>query len=292
MSPRIVDTHLHLYRTAEEGEQGKAGYEIWEYGKHDHVHFSRHAGDIASAIRAMDDAGASVAVVTNLLDAVRPGVTPADDLRAFNRWLCDLAAADRRFLPLIAVDPNHLSVEQNIAHLEEMVKLHGAQGIKLHPPLQRLDFADRLIWPILEACVRLDVVVVSHAGPSRDGSGRGEPDAFRPALDAFPGLRIALAHMGGAAWRQLPALARDYPHVSFDLCEIIEWLGAPNAPSPAQMTDLIRAVGPQRVMMGSDFPWYDIDHTVGRVLELPGLSAEEKDDILGENAIRFFRLSL
>lgn len=97
--------------------------------------------------------------------------------------------------------------------------------------------------------------------------------------------------MGGAAWRQLPALARDYPHVSFDLCEIIEWLGAPNAPSPAQMTDLIRAVGPQRVMMGSDFPWYDIDHTVGSVLALPGLSAEEKDDIIGENAIRFFRLS-
>src|SRR3989304_47800 len=67
------------------------------------------------------------------------------------------------------------------------------------------------------------------------------------------------------------------PTVSFGRCEVSEWLGAPTAPSPAQMTDLIRAVGPQRVMMGSDFPWYDIDHTVGRVLELPGLSAEEKD---------------
>src|SRR3989304_10220375 len=142
MSPRIVDTLLHLYRAAEEGEQGKAGYEIGEYGKHAHGHFSRHAGDVASALRAMDDAGASVAVVTNLLDAVRPGVTPADDLRAFNRWLCDLAAADRRFLPLIAVDPNHLSVEQNIAHLKEMGKLHGAQGVKLPPPPQRPDFAD------------------------------------------------------------------------------------------------------------------------------------------------------
>ena len=105
MSPRIVDTHLHLYRTAAEGEQGKAGYEIWEYGEHDHVQFSRHSGNVASAIRAMDDAGASVAVVTNLLDVVRPGVPPADDLRAFNQWLCDLAATDRRFLPALLPNP-------------------------------------------------------------------------------------------------------------------------------------------------------------------------------------------
>ena len=54
----------------------------------------------------------------------------------------------------------------------------------------------------------------------------------------------------------------------------------------------VTADPPPRVMMGSDFPWYDIDHTVGRVLALPGLSAEKMDDILGENAIRFFRLSL
>ena len=288
----IVDAHLHLYRTAREGMLGKAGYEIWEYGDDDEVQFADHSGDVTSAIRALDQAGASVAVVTNLLDVVRPGVAPADDLRSLNQWLCDLAAADRRFLPLIAVDPGLLDVAENIAHLEEMVQHHGAQGIKLHPPLQRIDFADPAIWPILEACVSLDVVVVCHGGPSRDGSGRGEPDAIRPALDAVPGLRISLAHMGGATWRQLPGLARDYPHVSFDLSEIIEWIGAPKAPSPSEMADLIRAVGPQRVMMGSDFPWYDIDHTVQKVLSLPGLSARERQAILGDNAVEFFRLSL
>ncbi|HEV7677438.1 MAG TPA: amidohydrolase family protein [Candidatus Dormibacteraeota bacterium] len=288
----IVDAHLHLYRTAREGVQGKAAYPIWEYGERDEVQFADHSGDVESAIEAMDRAGASVAVVTNLLDVVRPGVAPADDLRSLNRWLCDLAAVDRRFFPLIAVDPNHLDVADNIAHLEEMVQHHGAQGIKLHPPLQRIDLADPAVWPILEACVRLDVVVVCHGGPSRDGPGVGEPDAIRPVLEAVPGLRIVLAHMGGATWRQLPGLARDYPHVSFDLSEIIEWLGAPKAPSPSEMADLIRAVGTQRVMMGSDFPWYDIDHTVQQVSSLPGLSARDKEAILGGNAVEFFRLSL
>ena len=51
--------------------------------------------------------------------------------------------------------------------------------------------------------------------------------------------------------------------------------------------ELIRAVGPGRVMMGSDFPWYDIGHTVTLVRELSGLSDTEKRGILGENALRF-----
>jgi len=287
----IVDTHLHLYRSAEEGEAGKAGYEIWEYGPKDDVQFSGRPGDYPSAVEALESSGTSFAVVTNLFDAVRPGVSPAEDLVDFNRWLCDeVATKDPRFIPLIGVDPNVMSVADNVAHLEAMATDHGARGIKLHPPVQRLDLGDPSIWPIIETCARLDLAIVSHSGPSRDGSGRGEPDSFRPVLQAFPSLRIVLAHMGGAAWRQLPGIARDFPGVHYDLCEIVEQLGAPNAPTADEMARLIRDVGVERVMMGSDFPWYDIDHTVDQVLGLPGLSATEQDAILGHNAARFFRL--
>lgn len=292
MTSPIVDAHMHLYRSPEEGEHAKAAYRIWEYGEHTGVHFSPHDGDVESALRAMDEAGAAVAIITNLLDVVRPDVAPADDLRALNHWLCNLAAVEPRFLPLIAVDPNYHSVEASIEHLEDMVAKHGALGIKIHPPMQRFDLTDKTIWPIFETCVRLDVVVVSHTGPSVDGWGGGEPNTFRPVLDAFPSLRVSLAHLGGGSWRQVPALARDYPQIVFDLCEIIEWTGAPNAPSQIEMAQLIQAVGPHRVMMGSDFPWYEIDHTVERVRALPGLSAAEKDQILGDNAAGFFRLEL
>jgi len=287
----IVDSHLHLYRNAEDAEASKAGYEIWEYGPNDGIQFSSRPGDYSSAVDALESSGASFAVVTNLLDVVRPGVAPEDDLVDFNRWLCDeIAANDRRFIPLIAVDPTYMSVADNVAHLETMARDHGAAGIKLHPPVQRLDFEDQSIWPIIEACVRLDLAIVSHAGPSRDGSGLGEPESFRPILSAYPSLRIVLAHMGGAAWRQLPGIARVYPHVYFDLCEIVEQIGSPRAPSADELSGLIKEVGADRVMMGSDFPWYDIDHTVAQVMGLPGLSTAERHAILGANAARFFRL--
>ena len=95
---------------------------------------------------------------------------------------------------------------------------------------------------------------------------------------------------GGGAWRQTLELAQAYPNVYFDCCEIIEWAGAPNAPTDRELAQLILDVGPERVMMGSDFPWYDIAHSVERVMELPLLSAEQKEAILGANATRILKL--
>ena len=43
-------------------------------------------------------------------------------------------------------------------------------------------------------------------------------------------------------------------------------------------------------MMGSDYPWYDLDHTVERVMELPLLSDEEKQGIIGANAVNILNL--
>ena len=291
-APLIVDTHVHLYRSAEEGERGKVGYEIWEYGQRDDVTFSELPGDIDGCLRAMEAAGCSVAVVTNLLDVPRPAVPARDDLVAFNQWLCDVARADSRFLPLLAVDPGIMSIEDHVAHLRNMAQHEGARGIKLHPPLQRLDFRDELLSPLFFACQELGLYVVSHSGPSRDGSGFGTPASFRPVLSRFPDLRIVLAHMGGQSWRELPAIARDFPRTHFDLCEIIQWLGAEMAPTRDEFVALIRTVGAERVMMGSDFPWYDIDRTVELVMELPVLSDGEKRAILGENAARFFDLQV
>jgi hypothetical protein len=289
-APLIVDTHVHLYRSAEEGERGKVGYEIWEYGRREGVTFSDLSGDVESCVRAMDAAGCSVAVVTNLLDVRRPDVPARDDLIAFNQWLCDVARSDRRFLPLLAVDPSIMSIEDHVAHLRNMVQHEGARGIKLHPPLQRLDFRDESLYPLFGACQDLRLYVVSHSGPSRDGSGLGTPESFRPILSRFPDLRIVLAHMGGQSWRELPVIARDFPQTYFDLCEIVQWLGAEKAPTPGELAELIRTVGVERVMMGSDFPWYDIDRTVELVVDLPVLSDGEKRAILGENAARFFDL--
>ena len=45
-------------------------------------------------------------------------------------------------------------------------------------------------------------------------------------------------------------------------------------------------------MMGSDFPWYDFDHTVDRIMDLPLLSREEKEGIMGANAVNILGMAV
>jgi predicted TIM-barrel fold metal-dependent hydrolase len=144
--------------------------------------------------------------------------------------------------------------------------------------------------PIYEACIDLGIPVLSHSGSDRDGAGFAEPTAFAAVLRRFPDLNLVLAHLGGGAWRQTAAFAEAFPRVSFDLCEIIAWTGAPNAPSTKELAKLILDVGPQRVMLGTDFPWYDLADTANRVMDLPLLSDKQKTEILGANAARILGL--
>ena len=96
--------------------------------------------------------------------------------------------------------------------------------------------------------------------------------------------------MGGATWEQALDIAKAFPNAYFDSCELIEWTGAPNAPTDEQLAQLIRDIGPSRVMMGSDYPWYGLTRSVERIMELPILTDGEKEAILGANAIEILGL--
>ena len=306
--PTLIDVHMHISRTREEGHQEKAGgYVIWEYGEKTDVRFSHYGGNLDDALEAIDSAGFSKAVVVNLfgLSSARQqvaselaeGLGPDERARAietavvqmlkeFNVWGCELAQPHPQLIPYIFVDSAVLPGETGPAHIRDIVVNHGARGIKLHPVLQELYVGDKAMWPMYETCQELGIPILSHSGPARGGEPFAEPRAFAEPLAAFPRLTFVLAHMGGGTWQQALEIAQTYPNAYFDCCEIIQWTGGPNAPTDRQLARLIKDIGPERVMMGSDFPWYDLDHNADRVMELPVLSKEEKEGMLGANAER------
>jgi len=311
--PIKVDVHMHLYPSAESGAWWKAGYEIWEYGSKDAVSFSRYNGTVDDALVAMEKAGFRHGVAVNLLSvelfreeamAMLPEDLPSEDrarataeiegsmaerFRAANRWLVDALDTIPRLTPYVGVDPWALSPEQNVEHLREMVE-RGARGIKLHPVAQRFEPNDPRMHAVYEACEEQGLVVLSHTGSAKGAEAFAEPEAFAGMLARHPRLKVILAHLGGGSWHQTLALARAFPEVAFDLCEIIEWTGAPGAPTNEDLARMIQEIGPRRVMLGTDFPWYDLDRTVELVMELPLLSAREKEEILGANAVRILNL--
>jgi predicted TIM-barrel fold metal-dependent hydrolase len=306
--PVKVDVHMHLYPTAASGEWWKAGYEIWEYGDKDGVTFSRYSGTVGDALAAMAAAGFAHGIAVNLLSvdlfreeaaAMLPAAlqgedraravaeieaTMAERFRAANRWLVDALAPVRQLTPYVGVDPWALSPQENLEHLREMAE-RGARGIKLHPVAQRFEPDDPRMRPVYRLCEELGLVVLSHTGSAKGGEPFAEPRAFAAILERHPRLTVVLAHLGGGSWRQTLDLARAFPRVAFDLCEIIEWTGAPGAPSPGELGRLIQRVGAERVLLGTDFPWYDLERTVELVLALPVLATGDKERILGANAV-------
>ena len=313
--PVKVDVHMHLYPSAASGDWWKAGYEIWEYGDKDGVTFSRFSGTVADALEAMEEAGFGHGIAVNLLSvdlfreeavAMLPpdlqgedraeavaeiDATVADRFRAANRWLVDALAPIPRLTPYVGVDPWALSPEANVEHLRAMAD-RGARGIKLHPVAQRFEPDDPRLGPVYDLCEELGLVVLSHTGSARGGEPFAEPGAFAAVLQRHPRLTVVLAHLGGASWRQTPALAQAFPEVAFDLCEIIEWTGAPQAPTHEELARMIKQIGPERVMLGTDFPWYDLERTVELVMALPVLSTGEKQRILGANAVGLLDLQV
>lgn len=312
--PVIVDTHVHFYGDNKQFLLNKATYEVWEYGPKENVSFSRYGGDPEDVLRAIDAAGASKVVMVNLFaisrvraraiadlpegldeaqkeEAIRKiDASMGERLKSSNAWCCDVAEKYPQLVPYIATDPSVLSVEEAQDHIREMVEQHGAKGIKLHQGLQRFYMHDKRMLPICRTCIETDIPILAHSGPLRSAEQYAEPRAYAEVLKTFPELRLVLAHMGGGAWRQTLEIARAYQNVYFDCSEIIEWTGAPNAPTDRELAQLIQDVGSERVMMGSDFPWYDIGHAVKRVMELPLLSKEQKEAILGANAIQILKL--
>jgi predicted TIM-barrel fold metal-dependent hydrolase len=311
--PLKIDTHIHLYSSREEGEWWKAGYEIWEYGERDGVHFSHDTGTLKETIAALGRGGFAHGVVVNLFSAdlfrqqyesaLPPDTDRAERGRslaefdatlgeryvAFNRWLMETLADVPTVSGFVAMDPWALSPERNVEHLREMGE-RGARGVKLHPVVQKFEPNDPRMHPVYQACIEMGLTLLSHTGPAQGGEPFGEVPAFGPMLAEFPDLSVVLAHLGGGKWQDTLAVAQAFPNVAFDLCEIIEWAGAPKAPTPAELATLIRAIGSERVVLGSDYPWYEPAHTADLVLSLPVLSQAEKNAILGENAARILRL--
>jgi predicted TIM-barrel fold metal-dependent hydrolase len=312
--PVTVDTHVHFYGDNKQYLLSKATYEVWEYGPKENVHSSAYGGDPEDILRAMDAAGASKAVMINLFAVSRLrdraiadlpegfderqkqeainkiDASMGERLKLTNRWCCDVAEKYSQLVPFIATDPWVLGVEEALDHIREMVDKRGAKGIKVHQGLQRFYLHDERMLPICRFCIEMELPILAHSGLLREAEQYTEPRAYAEVLKTFPKLRLVLAHLGGGAWRQTPEIAQAYSNVYFDCCEIIEWTGAPNAPTDRELAQLILDVGSERVMMASDFPWYDIGHAAERIMELPLLSKEQKEAILGANAMRILKL--
>ncbi len=294
----IIDAHVHTYRSREIGRQAMMGSSRTDYGgTPDELLALMSRGGIEKAVMVnmtpiVEMFDAAVAKLPADLSPSRRAEAEADlrcqmigRLQRRNEWTCAVARRHPQLIPFIGLDPS-MSAEELVAEIDRRCD-EGAHGIKLHPPNQRFIPTDRRLWPVYERAQELGLPIIFHSGAYALGSGHTDhshPKHFPELLSAFPRLTIVMAHLAFGDFAACADLARSHANVFFDCCYVIN--GAEERPtlSDEEAAAALRQVGCDRVMFGSDYPWFDPVLDAARIQRLP-LTNAEKRALLHENAI-------
>jgi predicted TIM-barrel fold metal-dependent hydrolase len=303
----IIDTHAHVYRTAEIGRQAMENF----------AHPQRWGGLIDELRAIMRETGIWRTVITTVTptQAMREKALsqlPSDLSREAreraeaevydrllqrmdhnNLWGCEVGRTYPELLPFINLDPVLMDAVTIRQKVREAV-VNGARGIVLLPGLHGFYGNDRRVWPIYEMAQSFQLPILTQTGDagSLPPGGRGHwgrPRYFGDVAVSFPKLRLILGHLGKGYESEIAVLTRRYPNVYTETSMRLSGLDEAGKWTPAEAVTWFRLIGIDRILLGTKWPLFDSQQDIGTVHKLP-LTPEEKRKILGENAKRVLQL--
>jgi aminocarboxymuconate-semialdehyde decarboxylase len=273
--------------------------------------------NVGDRLASMDTQGIDVeALSINPYWYRAPRDAAAELIRIQNEKLAEFCATHpQRFVGFATTALQHpdLAAEQ----LEHAVKRLGFRGAGVAGSVAGQDLADPKFHPFWQKAEELGVLVFMHPLGTRElepsgrlnGSGLltntiGNPLEttialshliFEGTLDRFPGLKICAAHGGGF----LPSYAARSDAVISCFPNRVGPLPKKKPTqylkdgqlyfdsiifTPEGLRHLVAETGPERVMIGTDYPFPWVTNPVDHILETPELSDADKIAILGGTA--------
>lgn len=229
---------------------------------------------IPNLLDEMDATGVQRALVL----PIAFGLPFGDDLTERFMQAIRLAQAEARLMPGASV---HHGDPEAVEKLERYARA-GARAVKLHPAGQRFYPDSDDAMEIYEACGRLGLVVFFHAG--RAGI---EPEYthqftvmrnYEAMLRRFPDVQFVLGHAGARDFADAVPLARKYPNAWMEI----------HGQGVTRLHELIEAVGSDRLLFGTDWPFYHLAATLAKVLIVTEGRPDIRYAILRGNADRLF----
>ena len=275
--------------------------------------FRPFLSDLDARIRAMDDSGVDVQLLSGWIDLTAYALdvdTGAEYSRRFNEILvAEAARHPDRFLPIGTIplqDPARAATELDFA-----VRKLGMAGVQIATTVDGTDLDNAGLDRFWEAAADLGCLVVLHPCdplPGVDLSRNfldnmvGRPAEstiavghllFSGVLERFPGLVICVVHGGGFVPYQLGRMQRGFDavpklsaqHITIPPSELARRLYYDTVlHDPTSLAFLVEQVGSDHVLMGTDYPFPMGDSSpVDTVNAIPGLSEADRRLILGEN---------
>ncbi len=193
-----------------------------------------------------------------------------------------------RFILCGSVKPT----EDNAAAEIEVYHAKGLKGIKLHPNFARFYPNDPAASPVYEICGRLGLPVLIHSGRTGYQENKtfgikiytedySDLANYEAPLAEFPQTRFVLCHAGALQNEQAIRLAKQYPNVWLDI----------HGQGAGRIQTMIKELGPERLMYGSDWAFYSESTMLVRLLVATESDHTVRRMIFAENAKRFWGIT-
>ena len=264
---KIIDSHCHIYP---DGIARKAVKSVNEF--YDGLPTDHHDGTTATLIESGLKCGIDHFVVHSV-------ATSPHQVSSINHFLArSVAASGGRFTGLGTL---HLDSEDIERDIDELLSL-GLKGVKIHPDIQRFLVNEPKAMRLFEILEDRDIPVCVHTGDYR--YDYSTPVRVATVLRTFPKLKFIGAHFGGwSVWAEAVKILPDYPNIIVDSSSTFYWL------KPEESRHLIHAYGAERVLFGTDYPFWMQDADL-RYLENLDLTDDEYEKILWKNTAELYNI--
>jgi uncharacterized protein len=232
--------------------------EFWEFGKsstcpiydmHGHmgtwaaIYFPR--GEAEQMIGTMDECGVKMLIFSHHHALMAPNCGNRPSIAAVQRYPDRLRA-------YCVINPNYpAQAEADIAAFDPRVFV----GFKFLSDYHRIPITDPLYRPALEYAEEHHLLILMHTwgGSPYDGAA-----LVRVLAERYSQVKFLLGHSCHGDWDAAVALARDFPNIYLELTAVFDDRGA--------LEKFSAEAGSERMLFGTDLPWFDPHQAVGALL--------------------------
>ena len=211
-----------------------------------------------------------------------------EETKTRNDSLFSMSRRDLRFIPVYSVHP--LDGEAAIEELHRIKKL-GGKIIKLHPSNQIFPILGNEMINVARVAGELGLVILI------DGYGMVVPNYLENLMQltlANRQTKFIIAHMGGSDFHKLGAFStvrilnpEMFANVWYDLSVTTNIYA--DSPYKSQFEWVIRSIGVDRVLFGTDNPVVSLSEALNAFYKLD-FDDSEREKILYKNAIELLGL--
>jgi uncharacterized protein len=232
----------------------------------------RRTHTVPNLVREMEETGIRASVLLPIdLPAVSDNASVA---------LAAAAATSDKLRSFGSVHP----FSSNPERLLDAQYARGARGIKMHPSVQLVRPDARRAKRLYELCGEREMTVFWHCGPAgiepKLGQYLNQVKFYEAPIAENPRVRFVLGHAGARQFDQALDLQRRYPNV---------WLES-SSQSLSNIRRIVAHADPDRVVHGSDWPFYHPAISVAKILIATEGKPELRHKILWANASRLVGL--